>query len=86
MATVFVTKWWLGRGIVEVETETPLDQTMIFVKGTQGPWGDYYVHKPYWHASQGEAGLHAEKLRLKRVASLKKQLDKLDKMSFLIAL
>lgn len=86
MATVFVTKWWLSKGIVEVETETPLDQDMVFVKGTSGPWGDYYVHKPHWHTSRAEAGLYAEELRLKRIDSLKSQLGKLENLSFLVVL
>jgi hypothetical protein len=84
MTTVYVTKWWLSKGLVKAETETPLDQNMIFIRGIQGPWGDHYLHKPDWHASRGEAGLYAEQLRVKRMASLKKQLAKLKAMTFTI--
>lgn len=76
---VWITKYALTKGIVETETETqnPVwtvfkNNTMLYTKN---------IGKDF-HTSKEEAKLKAEEMRQKKIASLKKQIEKLEKMRF----
>ena len=76
---VWITKYALTKGIVETETETqnPVwtvfkNNTMLYTKN---------IGKDF-HTSKEEAKLKAEEMRQKKIASLKKQIDKLERMRF----
>lgn len=75
---VWITKYALTSGIVEKEVETTHAESMVCA--TDNPLACY--HKPFWHTSREEAVAHAEKLRQAKIKSVKKQLDKLEKMTF----
>ena len=74
---IFVTKYALTAGIQEREA-------MIVKEGMAKLDGKYvdYVYKPQWHLTKHEAILQAEKMRLKKIESLKRQLGKLLNLKF----
>lgn len=76
---VWITKYALTSGILEKEAEVCTDN-MISVKDT----GYYtvYFHGNEWHKSRESAIAKAEEMRKKKIASLKKQIEKLEKMEF----
>lgn len=53
---------------------------MISVKDTG--YGTVYFHGNEWHKSRESAIAKAEEMRKKKIASLKKQIEKLEKMEF----
>jgi hypothetical protein len=55
---------------------------MAEVFKADGEWTSWYIHKPYWHLTRAEAVKQAETMRQKKIASLRKQLAKLEKMRF----
>lgn len=74
--TVWVTKWALTSGIIETEAEVR-DEEMVNCGSRYG-----YFHGNDWHRTRVAAVQRAEVMRLKKIASLKKQLEKLEKMRF----
>ena len=74
---VFITKYALTQGIlirkVEFSKEEPNE---CIDKNT----GYYYIcyRKPEWHITLGEALAKAEDMRTKKIASLKKQISRLE--------
>lgn len=79
--TVYVTKYALTDGIGEIEAETFKDAPNMVRDHNGNGYASYY-HKPDWHESLVAAKARAEKMRLNKIASLKKQLEKLEKMKF----
>ena len=73
---VYITKYALTRGIIATEAEKCDPTDMISTKDY------YYQHKPHWHESLQDAIAQAEKMRLKKIASLEKQLKKIKEISF----
>lgn len=85
---VYVTKYCLsGRGTIALRsakaTHTP---TMVTTQWREGEYGgsELYLHKPDWHETKEAALLHAETMRQKKIASLRKQIQKLEQMKFVI--
>ena len=72
---VYITKYALTRGIIEKEV-TMIRPTMVRADNYN------YYHKPYWHETKEEAIKHAEEMRVKAIASTKKRLEALEKLSF----
>jgi hypothetical protein len=75
---VWVTKFVFTEGIEEVDAEQ-CSPTMVAVRSRQ--WTQY-VHKPFWHTSREDAVAHAEKMRIAKLASLKKSMEKIQKLEF----
>lgn len=75
---VYITKYSLTEGIIEKEAE---QFTETGVKTVNEQWPQYF-HKPYWHETMQDALKHADELRIKKIASLKKQIAKLEKLTF----
>lgn len=77
---VYITKYALTQGIFKRDAEIceDINTKMISVIGNI----QEYYHKPYWHETLGAAREHAESMRLKRIQSLHKQIQKLIKMTF----
>lgn len=76
---VFITKYALTKGIEEVEMEVRLD--------TRSCYGRYngYISLFYnneFHLTKEDALRDAEKRRVKKIESLKKQIEKLECLSF----
>lgn len=81
---LYITKWALTAGIKEREG-VPLDGSktrMAEVFKTDGEFTAWFVLKPDWHLTRQEAVKQAEAMRQKKLASLRKQLAKLEKMRF----
>lgn len=76
---VWITKYALTSGILEREAEVCTDST-ISVKGTG--YCTVCFHGNEWHKSRESAIAKAEEMRKKKIASLKKQIEKLEKMEF----
>lgn len=80
---VFITQWALTQGIWERESspsKIPGDE-FVFIPSKE-LCCSYYVHKPHWHLTRKEAEAQAERMRVKAIASLKKRLAKLERMTF----
>lgn len=75
---VWITKYALTRGILEKEVEDCGDG-MVREKESFFP---AYYHGTDWHTDKQSAVAKAEEMRKKKIASLKKQIDKLEKMKF----
>jgi len=79
---VYVTKNVLSAGIQE---RTVMERDGNFIKVKPFPneinIAQYYW-KPHWHETREAAILHAEEHRKKRIVALKKQIAKLEAMTF----
>lgn len=79
---VFVTKYALTAGIQEVEaTEASIPGMISVAPVSKGAFG-YNLHKGEWFPTREEAVEDAEKRRNAKIASLKKSLSKLERLSF----
>lgn len=78
---IFITKYALSNGIEEVEAE---ERSPVDMKGYMWPEGYSVSFSPAEYAlSRTEAELMAEEMRLNRIASLMKQIKKLEHMNFI---
>jgi hypothetical protein len=77
MIDVWITRYALTQGILQRRAERP--ETDRFVVAFEPPNGlRWMYHKPYWHATLGDAKRHAEEMRLKSIESAKKRIKKLE--------
>ncbi len=75
---IYITKFALTKGIQEIEAESTQFPNMVKKIGK-------YIqtfHKPFWHESKKEAIEHAEILRKIKIESLKKSIQKFEKLDF----
>lgn len=82
MEKVYITKYALTRGILEIEAEimkSYWDKYPGYVKDEEGKI--YYINKDAF-TDEDEAILKAEEMRKERIISLYKQIDRLDKLRF----
>ena len=76
---VYITKYALTAGIIEADAEI-LKGDMILINGD---WNRcFHGEGKDWHRTFEEAYKKAEQMRIKKIASLKKQLSKYEKMRF----
>lgn len=78
---VYITKHWLTSGIIECETND-IDGEICKVKDNERPSFSTYYHGKEWHKTMEDAKLDANSRRIRKIASLKKQLAKLEEMKF----
>ena len=79
MKIVFITKYALSKGIYTEEVEqSKFKYTVIHTNG----WVHQLFDKPDWHEIKEEAIEQAERMRTKKIKSLKAQIDKLEKLKF----
>ena len=78
---VWITKYALTEGIFEKEVETCFDISPKMVSDKDGSYKTCY-HKPDWHETRKDAVAQAEKMRIAKIASLKKQVKKLQGKRF----
>ncbi len=80
----FVTKHALTKGIFEVEgSNSPDYPRMLSVQLGPGGWiENYHGEGRDWHRTRESALLRAEEMRKAKIASLKKQIKKLESLSF----
>lgn len=74
---VWVSKYALTRGVFEVTVE---DCSPPMVK-TLDNYPSFY-HGDDWHRTKAEAVVKAEKMRAAKIISVRRQLNKLEKMKF----
>ena len=77
---VWITKYAMTRGIKEIECE---DCENGAVKEIENPLPTFYHGEgKEWHRTKESAIQKAEEMRQKKIASLKKQIEKLEGMRF----
>jgi hypothetical protein len=78
---VWVTKYALSKGILEKDVRETNAPGMVAVNNTQ--YGEFYhVEGRDWHRTRAAAETKAEEMRKAKIASLVKQVLKLEKMRF----
>ena len=77
----YVTKYALTKGILFFEGEICSEGRGFSYESKEGEFGGYFWGKD-WHVTKESAIKHADKMRLDRIASLRKQLAKLEKLAF----
>ena len=79
----YVTKYWATCGIQRVVAVKITDQGMLIckVKGCVNGRDYYHGEGREWHFALADALSHVEMLRSKKIASLKKQLAKIETLS-----
>lgn len=78
---VWITRYALTKGIIESEVIYCGDDMVRERK--QGCFPIYYHGEGHeWHKTKESAIAKAEEMRKKKIASLKKQIEKLEKMKF----
>lgn len=82
MAKVFITKYALTSGIKEVETEIHKSTFKDYPNYIRdSAYSFHYIGKDAF-LNKSEALQKAENMRKKKIASLRKQIEKLEKLSF----
>lgn len=74
----WITKYALTKGILEKEVEGCRDG---MARESESHFPTYY-HGTDWHKDKKSAIAKAEEMRKKKIASLKKKIEKLEKMKF----
>jgi hypothetical protein len=79
--TAWVSKYALTEGVRAHRVKTCGSDMVNLLKpdGSSG-WG--YLHKGDWHLTKDAADQKAEQMRLRKIASVKKQLARLEALSF----
>lgn len=78
---VWITKYALTKGIIEADGELiSSDSVSILNRGLSLP--THWFYKGDWHSDKQSAIQKAEEMRQKKIASLKKQIKKLEEMRF----
>jgi hypothetical protein len=80
---VWITKYALTTGIFEVDGELfARDTAVSYRRGTSGYSYPEYARGGEWQRTPELAILRANEMRVAKIASLKKQIAKLEKMTF----
>lgn len=83
--TAWITKYALTDGVIKVSGKVNHEiSSRMFTYRLPGDFSDTYVHGNDWHRTEHEALDRAEKMRAKKIASLKKQIAKLEAMKFVV--
>ena len=78
--TAFITKYALSRGIFQAEVDAQFDRYPHLVWSASSSLAAY--HGGDWHRTRETAIARAEKMRRGKIASLKKQIARLEKIDF----
>jgi len=78
---IYVTKYALTQGIYEVEAEDETGGIFVAFSGSNRSYTTYY-HKGEYELTHAAAVTKANEMREKKIASLKKQIKKLEEMTF----
>ncbi|MEL7494169.1 MAG: hypothetical protein AAGJ95_09435 [Cyanobacteria bacterium J06554_11] len=79
---VWITKYALTKGIQEAEAETWANHKGMVSVPKWGALATFHGEGREWHRTRESALKRAEEMRLRRIASLEKQLDKLRALRF----
>ena len=80
---VWITKYALSLNVFEMEADEPDERAPSMIVGT-GAYRLSYFHGEgqEWHRTRDSAISKAEEMRKAKIASLKKQIEKLEKLKF----
>ena len=79
---VWITKYALSTGkIIEAELDSKLCESGVSVSWDNGTRCNTFWDKE-WHNTKEEALFYADKMRQKKITSLKKQIERLEKLRF----
>lgn len=76
----YITKYALTSGIIQTEGEITSNGALFDMRASVPIY--YHGEGKEWHRTKKEAIARAEEMRQKKIASLKKQIDKLERMKF----
>ena len=81
---VWITKYALTKGIEEADVELTSTADLVVERSSGALGCDQYYHGKgkEWHQTKIEAIQRAEEMRKKKIDSLRKQIEKLEKMTF----
>jgi hypothetical protein len=79
---VWITKYALTKGIFSVDVEVIGEETQMVLTVGEAYSRSFHHEGDDWHRTSEGAVAKAEEMRLKKIASLKKQIAKLEKLSF----
>lgn len=78
---IYCTKWCLTEGIEEFETESDGEDGYVRIH-RNGASFDQWISRNHWHCARSDAVEQANRMRRKRIASLRKQLAALESQAF----
>jgi hypothetical protein len=80
----WITKYALTEGIIQTDNAeiTSISNNMIRYRRSSEHF-EACVQKPDWHDSLNDAITQAEKMRKKKIASLHKQIERLENLKFI---
>ena len=76
--TAWITRYALTKGVFSIKVEDCYDTTMVQDVGNTCS----YYHGKDWHKTRKEAVKRANEMRDKKLASLKKSIERLKKLKF----
>jgi len=77
----WISKYALTQGIFEIESNSDPSEKLISHR-LNGMTVSYYEEGKEWHKTKEEAIARAKDLKIKKIANMKKQIAKLEKMEF----
>lgn len=80
--TAYITKYALTKGISKREVKETHFRTMVSIADTPAGSIIQYYHLPDWHRTREAAVAQAEKMRLAKIANLRKALARLEVLNF----
>ena len=78
---VWITKYALTKGIIEADARLTSSDS-ISIKELNSDLNSNWFYKGDWHSDKESAIKKAEEMRQKKIDSLKKQIEKLERMRF----
>lgn len=78
----YLTKYALSKGKIEKHKVKGLSKSYASIRRNGSPWDSSFKIGTHIHATEAEAIAACEKDRIKREASLRKQLDAISKLKF----
>lgn len=80
---VWITKYALTKGIFELDVDPPDEKFPGMICDKENPLCTFHGEGSEWHRTKTSAMVHAEKMRLNKIKSLKKQIEKLESLVFI---
>lgn len=80
LETFYITQYALTKGIIEDKGEIVLGSQDRMIRVDRRDM--YLIGKPFWHTRKEDAIEHAETMRVKKIKSLEKQIEKLKNLKF----
>lgn len=82
MTRFWITKYALTKGIFDIETNEPSVEIPSLITDPKYSLTCYHGEGKDWHRTEDAARAKAEKMRKKKIASLREQIEKLENQTF----